>query len=164
MQRLFACCCFLEPNFIDGELLNELFPDMMNDDELQESLDFLESRGLIERDKSGESVGYAITHRCLQKEMRKFYGERCEEILNIIGECLAMRVKEPCNRDVQKKESIDLDFKQVKYLIIQLETNTNLRDLFTNLNDRLGYFYLYYEINYKKALDCFEQVSSVYGK
>ena len=161
VQRLFAYFSYLEPNFIDCELLNELFPD--DDDDLQKSLDYLERRGLIELEERDENSGYAITHRCLQKEMQHFYQgrESSEQILKRIAECLAKRVEIPCNRHVRKNRRIDLDFKQVKYVVTQLETNKKLRDLLTELNEKLGYFYLFYEINYRKALDCFEQVSAV---
>ena len=171
VQRLFAYFSYFEPNFIDCELLNELFPH--DDDDLQKSLDYLERRGLIELEERDESVGYAITHRCLQKEMGHFYHgqgrESSEQILKRIAGCLAKRVEIPCNRHVRKNRRIDLDFKQVKYVVTQLETNKKLRDLLTELNEKLGYFYLFYEINYRKALDCFEQVSEVmqeqrYGK
>ena len=162
VQRLFAYFSYLEPNFIDCELLKKLFPN--NDDELQVSLNHLERRGLIKLEKYS-GVGYAITHRCLQKEMRHFYHgqgrESSEQILKRIAECLAKRVEIPCDRHVRKNRRIDLDFEQVKCVVTQLETNTKLRDLLTELNEKLGYFYLFYEINYRKALDCFEQVSAV---
>ena len=163
MQRLFAYFSYLEPSLIDCELLIKLFPN--DDDELQVSLNHLERRGLIKLERNDGKNGYAITHRCLQKEMRHFYHgqgrESSEQILKRIAECLAKRVEIPCDRHVRKNRRIDLDFEQVKCVVTQLETNTELRDLLTELNEKLGYFYLFYEINYRKALDCFEKVSTV---
>jgi hypothetical protein len=162
VQRLFAYFSYLEPNFIDCELLKKLFPN--DDDELQVSLNHLERRELIKLEKYS-GVGYSITHRCLQKEMRHFYHgqdrESNEQILKRIAECLAKRVEKPCDRHVRKEERVDFEFKQVKYIVAQLEENKILRDLLTELNEKLGYFYFFYEINYNKALDCFEKVSAV---
>ena len=170
-QRVFAYCSYLEHKFIDFDLLNKLFPN--DEDQLQDSVKILQQRGLIEEEAIGEREGCRVTHVCLQTEMKHFYHlgrdrENDDAILTRI--CLALRGVIACDRHVRREERIDLEFKQVKHVVAQLEmkktTNLSneLHDLYTELNEKLGYFYLFYEINYEKALACFEQVNEVMTK
>ena len=45
--------------------------------------------------------------------------------------------------------------------ILGIDTNETLLNLFTTLNEKLGYYYMFYEVDYAKALECFQQVSNV---
>jgi hypothetical protein len=176
---VFLYCCFMESKFISYELLNELF--QRDEDELDASLDFLMRRGLLVEttDKSigkeGEEDGCMVTHRCLQEEMRQT--ERAEidrhKILARIGECLLAENRLiTCDRTVTRKRdgmSIDANFRQAKHLLaelskVELDKNSKLLKLFTEINEKLGYFYMFYEVNYAKALDCFKQVNKFMTK
>ena len=61
---------------------------------------------------------------------------------------------------------IDANFRQANHLIAQLselklDKNETLLNLFTTLNEKLGYFFMFYEVGYAKALECFQQVNKV---
>jgi hypothetical protein len=178
-KLVFLYCCFMESTFISYELLGELF--QREEDELSASLASLRRRGLLVEttDKSigkeGEEEGLMVTHRCLQEEMR--LTERAEidrhKILARIGECLLAKNRLiTCDRTVTRKrdgQRVDANFRQAKHLLaelskVQLDKNERLFELFTEINEKLGYFYMFYEVNYAKALDCFKQVNKFMTK
>ena len=139
----------------------------------------LKRRGLLVEttDKSirgleaGEEDGCCVTHRCLQEEMKQtISGNERQEILTRIGECLLSNNRLiTCDRNVTRKRDgkrIDANFRQAKHLIAQLselklDTNETLLNLFTTLNEKLGYFYMFYAVDYARALICFKQVNEV---
>ena len=164
-KLVFEYCSFLEPTFIPFKLLYKL----LTRKELQSAVNFLERRGLLTYKEYED--GCSITHRHLQKEMRqRLSRQRNDEVLSEIGNCLAKSVI-ACDRNVTRKRDekrIDVDFRQVKHVVPQLEARTvslphselhvQLRDSLTELNEKLGYFYFFYDVNYEKALVCFEKV------
>ena len=173
-KLVFLYCCFMDPQFIGYELLGDLFQQEVDDD-----LQYLKRRGLLvdTTDKcirglelGGEEDGCFVTHRCLQEEMRQRLKSEIDrhEILTRIGECLLSNNRLiTCDRNVTRKRDgkiIDANFRQAKHLIVQLselkldKKNKKLLSLFTELNEKLGYFYMFYEVNYTEALKCFEQV------
>ncbi len=169
-KRVFEYCSFLEPTFIPFKLLNKLLPRK----ELQSAVNFLERRGLlIKTDYKKHEEGCSITHMHLQKEMRqRMSRQRNGELLAKIGKCLAESVL-ACDRNVTRKRDekrVDVDFKQVKHVVTQLEDRTvsplpqselhvQMRDSLTELNEKLGYYYFFYDVSYEKALACFEKVN-----
>jgi hypothetical protein len=178
-KLVFLYCCFMDPQFISYELLGELFQQKEEDD-LQTSIQYLIRRGLLVEttDKCirglelGGEDGCFVTHRCLQEEMRQRLKSEIDrhEILTRIGECLLSNKRLiTCDRNVTRKRDgrrIDVNFRQVKHLIAQLselklDKNETLLNLFTTLNEKLGYFFLFYEVGYAKALECFQQVNEV---
>ena len=175
-KLVFLYCCFMESKFISYELLGELF-----EDELELSLDCLKRRGLLVKttDKSigrdGKETGYAVTHRCLREEMRQTERGKKDlhRILARIGECLlAKNILITCDRTVTRLRDgkrIDANFRQAKYLMAQLlefelDKNEDLLKLFTEINEKLGNYYIFYETDYAKALDCFQQVNEFMTK
>ena len=178
-KLVFLYCCFMDPQFIGYELLGELFQQEVDDD-----LQFLKRRGLLVEttDKcirglelGGEEDGCFVTHRCLQEEMRQRLKREIDrhEILTRIGECLLSNNRLiTCDRNVTRKRDgrrIDANFRQAKHLIAQLselelDKNETILNLFTTLNEKLGHFFMFYEVNYAKALECFQQVNKVMTK
>ena len=119
-----------------------------------------------------EEDGCFVTHRCLQEEMRQRLKSEIDrhEILTRIGECLLSNNRLiTCDRNVTRKRDgrrVDANFRQAKHLIAQLselelDTNETLLNLFTTLNEKLGYFYMFYDVDYARALTCFQQVNEV---
>ena len=166
----------MESKFISYELLGELF--QRDDDELDLSLDCLKRRGLLVKttDKSigrdGKEHGYVVTHQCLREEMRQTERGKKDghKILARIGECLMAKNRLiTCDRSVTRLRDgkrIDANFRQAKYLMAQLselelDKNEDFLMLFTEINEKLGNFYMFYEVDYTKALDCFQQVNVV---
>ena len=92
------------------------------------------------------------------------------KILARIGDCLLAENRLiTCDRTVTRKRDgmrIDANFRQAKHLIgqlseLELDKNETLLNLFTTLNEKLGHFFMFYEVNYAKALECFQQVNKV---
>jgi hypothetical protein len=175
-KLVFLYCCFMDPQFIGYEFLGDLFQQEVDDD-----LQFLKRRGLLVEttDKcirglelGGEEDGCFVTHRCLQEEMRQRLKSEIDrhEILTRIGECLLSNNRLiTCDRNVTRKRDgrrVDANFRQAKHLIAQLselelDKNESLLNLFTALNEKLGGFFMFYEVSYAKALECFQQVNKV---
>jgi len=176
-KRVFEYCSFLEPTFIPFKLLDRLLTKGMKDErkELQSAVNFLERRGLlIKTDYKNYEEGCSITHMHLQKEMRqRMSRQRNGELLAKIGKCLAESVL-ACDRNVTRKRDekrVDVDFKQVKHVVAQLEDRTvsplsqsEFRDSLIELNEKLGYYYFFYDVSYEKALACFEKVNVAINK
>jgi hypothetical protein len=170
----------MEPQFISYKLLGDLFQRKNGEPDV--SIQYLMHRGLLVEttDKfiRGGGVDYkeddgcCVTHRCLQEEMKQTISgtDERQEILTRIGECLLSKNRLiTCDRNVTRKRDgcrIDANFRQAKHLLAQLselklDTNETLLNLFTTLNEKLGYYYMFYEVDYAKALECFQQVNNV---
>ena len=176
-KLVFLYCCFMEPQFISYKLLGDLFQRKNGETVL--AIECLKRRGLLveKTDKSirglevGEEDGCCVTHRCLQEEMKQTKSDKeRQEILTRIGECMVSNNRLiTCDRNVTRKRDgkrIDANFRQAKHLIVQLselklDTNETLLNLFTTLNEKLGYFYMFYDVDYARALTCFQQVNEV---
>ena len=162
IKNIFATCSFMDPSSIHFDILLGLYPD--DTDNLFNSLECLSDRGFIDIDYTNETI--SVTHRKMQEKMQEIIPQdERNEILKKLGGYFEEKLVEKCERNVKQSEKCDAYYKQVKCVAAYLaDQSQEFGCLLAKLNEKLGYYYFYYEVNYSKALECFEQVDEITNK
>jgi hypothetical protein len=157
IQDIFATCSFMDPSSINLDILDELY----DNENLYTQLEFLSDRGYIDIDYTNDTI--SVTHRKLQEKMKKIMSQEARNrILNKLCGYFEDKVVEKFERNVKQSEKCDAFYKQIKTVATYLANQSaEFGSFLAKLNEKLGYYYLYYEVNLIGALKCFKQVNEI---
>jgi hypothetical protein len=171
--NLLVYCSFFDPNFISLDLLNTLFNDIVD------SLECLSNDGLIDIDRANRGIKL---HNLVQNEVQQYLENNSNdfdskaEILNKIMTILnenSTNISNVTSNNDENASTIEQEYMQLKtiweFIDSKLKQNMKIetdKKQESDLLNKLGNYFLWYEIQYEKALEfylkCFEMRSNLY--